>query len=341
MLRNSFAATTAEMSKTGGARATAVAVAASARLHLGFLDLDGSLGRRFGSLGIAIDGFDTRLTVARANAPAATGPGAQRALDCVARAAMALRISPNVRVTISETSPAHAGFGSGTQLALAVGTAMARLDGIDIATTELARALGRGARSGVGIGLFDQGGFSVDGGRRSEGGIAPIIARLPFPQAWRFLLVLDPERRGLHGKAESEAFATLPRFGEALAGRLCRHVLLRLMPGLIEHDFAAVSSAIGDMQHALGDYFSDAQKGRYTSAAVGEALDRIAERGVVGIGQSSWGPTGFALLESAATAEAIADDLRTTAAHLGTLEFRVVAAANGGAQISIDRESWS
>ena len=40
-------------------QAQRVDVSAPARLHLGFLDLGGGLGRRFGSLGVAIDGCDT------------------------------------------------------------------------------------------------------------------------------------------------------------------------------------------------------------------------------------------------------------------------------------------
>jgi beta-ribofuranosylaminobenzene 5'-phosphate synthase len=311
-----------------------VDISAPARLHLGFLDLGGGLGRRFGSLGLAIDSFDTRLSVTRADAPAASGPGSARALDYVALAAAGLKLSPNVRVTIAETSPAHAGFGSGTQLALAVATAVARLDGVPIATAELARTLGRGARSGIGIGIFEQGGFVVDGGRRDDSGIAPIIARLPFPPEWRLLLILDPERRGLHGTAESEAFAALPPFGEALAGRLSRQVLLRLLPGLVEHDFVAASLAVGEIQRELGDYFGNAQNGRYTSQRVADALAMVAAHGITGIGQSSWGPTGFALVESASRAAAIEADLKRNAA-LGELRFRIVAGANRGADVSV------
>ncbi|HWT20211.1 MAG TPA: beta-ribofuranosylaminobenzene 5'-phosphate synthase, partial [Variovorax sp.] len=36
-----------------------VSVSAPGRLHLGFLDPSGSLGRAFGSLGLVIDGFTT------------------------------------------------------------------------------------------------------------------------------------------------------------------------------------------------------------------------------------------------------------------------------------------
>ena len=47
--------------------------------------------------------------------------------------------------------PAHAGFGSGTQLALAVAAAMARLDGEPFAPDAFAATLDRGNRSGVGL----------------------------------------------------------------------------------------------------------------------------------------------------------------------------------------------
>ncbi len=222
---------------------------------------------------------------------------------------------------------------SGTQLALGIATALARLDGIGLSATDLAATVGRGARSGVGIGIFERGGFVLDGGRRADGGIAPILLRLPFPSAWRLLLALDPERRGLHGEAEATAFTRLPPFDEALSGRLCREVLLRLLPGLVEQDFAAVSLAIGEMQRELGDYFSGAQQGRYTSPRVGDALAAIAARGIVGVGQSSWGPTGFALMETAAQAEAIAAGLGADP-RFAALQFRVVAAANRGAEIT-------
>src|SRR6185369_13930596 len=43
-----------------------VTVTAPARLHLGFLDLEGGLGRRFGSLGLTLEGVVTRVGAARA-----------------------------------------------------------------------------------------------------------------------------------------------------------------------------------------------------------------------------------------------------------------------------------
>lgn len=324
------------MPDISGARPIAtVEVVAPARLHLGFLDLDGGLGRRFGSIGLAIDGFATRLRLARAVTQTADGPGAMRAREAIAHVAAALKLTPSVAVSVAETSPEHAGFGSGTQLGLAAAVAFVRLHGASISTSELARTIGRGARSGIGVGVFEQGGFIVDGGRRSEGGIAPVIARLPFPQDWRFVLILDPARQGLHGRGEIGAFAALPPFSPALAGTLCRQLLLRLLPGLAEQDFPAVSQALATIQSELGDYFSSAQQGRYSSPAVAETLRWVAAQGIAGIGQSSWGPTGFALVENQARAEALAAALRHRFAGAGELGFRVVAGRNRGAEISI------
>src|ERR1700744_2160008 len=56
-----------------------VTVRAPARLHLGFLDMNGELGRRFGSLGLAIDAYETRITMRRAVETRVSGPAAARA----------------------------------------------------------------------------------------------------------------------------------------------------------------------------------------------------------------------------------------------------------------------
>src|SRR4029077_16164411 len=61
----------------------AVEVFAPARLHLGFLDLNGGLGRRFGSLVLTTAGTGTRRTKPRTSQPNlhAAPPRAHRMLD--------------------------------------------------------------------------------------------------------------------------------------------------------------------------------------------------------------------------------------------------------------------
>ena len=97
-----------------------VSVAASARLHLGFLDMNGGLGRKFGGVGLALDAPATRLTLTRADKNRVEGPEAERAAALLERAQEALGLTQRHRLTLEEAIPAHAGLGSGTQLALAV-----------------------------------------------------------------------------------------------------------------------------------------------------------------------------------------------------------------------------
>jgi beta-ribofuranosylaminobenzene 5'-phosphate synthase len=313
-----------------------VVVEAPARLHLGFLDLHGGLGRTFGSLGLTLEGIATRVTVEQhAAGDAVRGPESHRALSYLAILKTALGLTGGVELSVEQTIPSHAGLGSGTQLALAVGTAVARLHGVPLAPREAARLLGRGARSGIGIGAFEQGGFLVDGGRGAGAGVPPVVSRLPFPEEWRALLVFDRARAGLHGSAETGAFRGLPPFPEATAARLCRLMLMQALPALAECDLARFGAAITELQRVVGDHFAPVQGGRFTSPAVGNALGLFDSEGAACIGQSSWGPTGFALVGSTAEAEALVRAARQQA-FTADLEFAIAAGRNRGAEISAE-----
>lgn len=310
-----------------------VTVRAPARLHMGFLDLNGALGRRFGSLGVALEEPAARIRVSPADTVSARGPQASRATEFARRAIAALGVSGGAHVEVEEAIPDHAGLGSGTQLALAVGAALARLHGIERPTRDIARDLGRGGRSGIGLGLFGQGGFLVDGGRRGDQDEPPtVIARADFPAPWRFVLVFDPGFKGLHGEVEKQAFASLPRFSEENAGRLCRLALMGALPALAERDIQAFGAAISEIQAVVGDHFAPAQGGRFASPRVARALAWLNEHGAAGVGQSSWGPTGFAVVASEVAAHGLVRAARLELADAG-LEFAVCAASNRGADI--------
>lgn len=313
-------------------------VRSPARLHLGFIDLNGGLGRRFGSVGLAIHGLDADV-VAEATPGTAlevTGFDTARARDAARRTLDWMGVAGGARIDVGGAAPAHAGLGSGTQIALAVAAAVAAAYGRGTAPRELAAVVGRGRRSGIGIGAFATGGFLVDGGRGDADRIAPVVARLPFPAAWRAVLIFDDAHHGLHGAAERQAFAVAAPMREDDAAQLARWCLLGLLPAVIEEDFPAFTRALVEVQARNGAYFAPYQGGTaYTSARVAAAVSDIARRfGLTAAGQSSWGPTGFVFVPSPALADEVCA-FATACAGTGTpLRFQVVAGCNEGARVT-------
>lgn len=304
-----------------------------ARLHLGFMDMSGALGRRFGSLGLSIEAFRTRLQARPAAGVTASGPGAERAAGFARRMLDELEIGGGLHLDLTSAIPDHLGLGSGTQMALAVGRAIAELFGVPLSTREIAARLDRGRRSGIGIGAFDRGGFLLDSGVGDDGGVPPVTARLDFPEAWRVLLVLDARGQGLHGSPEREAFRRLPPFPVAAAAHLCHLVLMKILPGVREGELQPVAEGIAELQRCVGDHFAAAQGGRFTSGAVAEALHWAESLGHSGVGQSSWGPTGFILLSDQAAAEDLCQAARSRFGELSPLRFVITRACNQGSYI--------
>lgn len=309
-------------------------VTVPARLHLGFLDLNGELGRRFGSIGLAIGGLRTRVVVSKATRMEVSGPDGARALRYVERLQAFLGLDGAYRVHVEESVPGHAGLGSGTQLALALAAAIRQLHGLPLDIRSDAFRLGRGRRSGVGIGLFDTGGVVVDGGRGGTSAAAPIVSRIPFPEAWRIVLVLDPTLTGVHGEEEIAAFERLPPMAASDAAHICRLVLMQALPALAESDLVPFTAAIKEMQQMLGAYFAPLQGGSaFSSPAVAAALDLLESEGALGIGQSSWGPTGFAFAPSYDEAERLVELARKHPRCRG-LDIRACKGLNHGAHIA-------
>ena len=300
---------------------------------MGFVDLHGGEGRRYGSLGLALDEPFTRVRLSPDSGVVAEGPDAARAARYATSLAERFDLREGVRIDVEEAIPPHAGLGSGTQLALAVGTGLAKLFDLHVPTVEIAAALDRGTRSGLGIGLFDHGGFVVDGGSAGDGVPPPVIARQPFPPEWRLLLVFDRSRQGPYGEAEIEKFAALLEFPEADAAELCRLVLMCALPGVVQTDLDAFGDAVGRVQARVGDHFAGVQGGRFASPGVSRVLEWLDSRGMKAVGQSSWGPTGFAVCPSAPAASRLKAEAEARFGPEFGLDFAVTCARNHGADV--------
>lgn len=326
-----------------------IKIKSSARLHMGFFDLHGGLGRKFGSIGLSLSAPNLALIAKHHDAMLVTGATsvASRAAKLAKELLDKLSLPGNIHLDIKEHIPEHAGLGSGTQLALSIGTAISRLYDLDLSTPEIAMLCGRGNRSGIGIAAFDHGGLLIDGGRlshsksnntRTNNAIPPLLARYSFPEHWCILLILDNTQPGIHGQEEVTAFNELPAFSESVAAHLCRHVLMQAMPALIEQDLTAFGQSIQVLQAHVGDYFAPAQGGRYASSRIGAVLEHLKQVGVDCFGQSSWGPTGFAVFESAEAAEKHLQQLKTTFTD-NALDWLLCSANNQGATIEATQAS--
>jgi len=314
---------------------TSVTVRVPARLHLGFIDLEGGLGRRFGSMGLAISGLDAVVEARAARHSGVEGDGSGRSQELLALTEHHFGLSRGTRLRLLSVPPRHAGLGSGTQLALAVGAAVAAAHGRPFDPRAIAPVLGRGARSGVGVAAFEQGGFIVDGGRGARAQVAPVLARYFFPSEWRVVLVHDATLEGLHGTAERTAFAQLPEMSGREAAELARLCLVGLMPAVLEQDFAGFAASIDEIQQRIGGYFAPCQGGSaYTSKTVASVMATLRSRlGLRATGQSSWGPTGFVFVPDDATAHQVLTEINAHPMSEGRLRGQIVTGCNHGAII--------
>jgi beta-ribofuranosylaminobenzene 5'-phosphate synthase len=291
-----------------------VFVEAPARLHFGVLDLRGSLGRWFGGIGTAAPAPTLLVSARRADTLEVTGVDADRAADFADRLLAYYGVNGGARVRVHRTLPQHAGLGSGTQLALAVGRALADLHTLPTDAAAIARAAGRGGRSAIGTWTFAGGGLVVEGGRRAAVGagnhIGPLLVRLPFPPAWRCVVAVPRSRSGISGAAEAAAFAALPRPPDHQVAHLAHLVLLALLPAVADGDLAAFGSALTEIQRVNGRWFAPVQGGTFAPGVSEELVTRMTEWGAAGVGQSSWGPTVYGIVEDEESGLRLAERVR-------------------------------
>ena len=300
-----------------------IRVRAASRLHFGLFNvgllpawpnIDGDQlipGRRFGGVGMMVDLPGIEVRSQPAGAWSASGPMAERALAFAQRfATTAPELRPQ-HIEVATQSLPHVGLGTGTQLALGVAKALAVLSGhTEWGAVELARRVGRGLRSAIGIHGFDHGGFLVEAGKHVDSEVSPLVARCEVPSAWRILLMAPHVSPGYSGDAERMAFDVLlqqarPQEVESL----CRLVLLGMLPALAAGDCRAFGEAVYDFNARAGDIFASQQGGRYAPPLVGEIVKYCRDQGISGVGQSSWGPTVFAILPDEMSAERLRTSL--------------------------------
>src|SRR4051794_23207754 len=173
-------------------------VPAPSRLHFGLLhvpaagfdrwpgvgDEPGLPVREFGGVGLMIESPGVVVTARPADSWQFEGMSASRAQSFAHRFATSLPDGDRrtYQVLVERCPGEHTGLGVGTQLALAVGKALAVEAGLpELSAVEIARRVGRGERSAIGIHGFDRGELVVEGGKLPGDEVSPVLARLELP----------------------------------------------------------------------------------------------------------------------------------------------------------------
>ena len=296
-----------------------IRVTAPSRLHFGsfslpnagqgrtwWADLEGRPklpARHFGGVGLMIDRPGFVMSVRASDALKVVGPLAERGYQIVKEVVRNYALSDLIDVNIERCPPAHVGLGAGTQFALSLAYAVRaayrwRTLGPPFTLESVAATLGRGRRSALGIHGFEKGGFLVEGGKDASTRIAPLVCHHVFPPEWLALLVIPRGLQGTHGATESEAFARLTGSTPDLRRIevLTRLVLLGMLPCLVTRDLDGFGEAVYDFNRRVGEMFAPWQGGIYSHPRVAEIVGILRNAGVRGVGQSSWGPTVFAIV---------------------------------------------
>jgi beta-ribofuranosylaminobenzene 5'-phosphate synthase len=228
------------------------------------------------------------------------GSARRRVLDIVALFSKQYQIEPNVTIRVIRSIQEHKGFGSGTQLAVAIATALAHIFDIKTSAYDLSSVMGRGMRSSIGIWSFEHGGLIIDSGKRrlKNGATAAeppkAILRYDFPNEWKFVIVVPQEKHGLSGEQEKKAIGFIHP-SKKISEEICRLVMIRLLPSLIEKDIKGFGGALSQIDSKTGLFFKAIQGGIYSEKLSYKLIDRLLASGAYGAGQSSWGPAVYGL----------------------------------------------
>lgn len=308
-----------------------IRVVAPARLHLGMFDPGGTLGRRFGGIGVALRQPQVVLEAQIGQDLTVDGSGAGRVQLFAQRYLEAYGIQTGAHLSIKENIRSHVGLGSGTKLALAVAHALATLYDQTVDPIVLAQAVGRGSRSTIGLWTFAQGGLVVEGGQWPDrDDLAPLLMRYPMPASWHCVLAVPQGNHGLSGQTEDEAFQNISPSREQAAA-IAHVVLMAFLPALAEGQLDEFGAALTQVQRLVGECFSPVQGDRFANPLSAELIGAMLEWGAAGAGQSSWGPTVYGLVDGEDQGQSLKAHVQTMLDGQG--EVDLVAFDNDGVRV--------
>lgn len=286
-------------------------IVAPSRLHFGLFHVPVPGERRanektYGGVGLMIDTPGVVVTAKPADTWRFEGPLASRAQNFAMRLMQSLPEENRrpFQVLVERCPREHTGLGVGTQLGLAVAKALAVGMGLpDCSSTVLAIRIERGERSAVGVHGFDRGGLLIENGKLAPGEISELVECIQLPHRWRVMLFTASSSESWSGMRESRAFETAKSGDRDVLQRIAE---TRIIPAAKAGDLELFGEAIHELNRLAGEPFAAIQGGTYSSPAICELISELRQLGIRGVGQSSWGPTVFAIVDDSDTALSLA-----------------------------------
>lgn len=285
-----------------------IVIESPARIHLGLVNPFNREYRLYMSAGVAINYPNTLVSVY---------PGEQLNIEGCRGDEVRKRLEPLIeelglrkgRVVIEKCIPKHVGLGSTTQLLLSVAHGLLLANNLTkFDLVEIAKRVGIGKISGVGTYVYLHGGFVVDAGKSRSDEFPKLLLRVPFPEEWVFLVVV-PRGEGLDERAEEGVFTSASGSRHDLVWQASFVLFHELVPALINRDFDGFSKSLARLQEVVGSMFSQYQGGVFAYYST-RAIEVLKSSGLVGVGQSSWGPAVYGVVDSLRKAEDILSKMR-------------------------------
>lgn len=307
-----------------------VIIQTPARLHLGIINPFNPKYRLYMSLGVAID-YPNNIVSIYYNKPLMIEGCRSREVYDKINALIEEYDLKTGHVIIEKCIPKHVGLGSTTQLLLAIAHGLLLVNNVDEDIVTVAKKLGLGSVSGVGTYVYKYGGFIVDSGKKDLHEFPRLLFRYDFPSKWRFIII-TPQGRGLDEKQEEALFRELREDHEDLVEKASSILITRLIPSIVQEDFSEFSAALRDLQETIGTMFSQYQGGVYSAKSI-IAIEALKKLGIIGVGQSSWGPTVYGLVENDQVAKRYIEELK----HITHVDVDIFVARpwNRGASVKI------
>lgn len=283
-----------------------VVVKTPSRIHIGLIDMNGSIGRKDGSIGLALEYEGVFVTAKKVIDDVVEINGIDSKLyhNLKKKISNILPQNKGVLISVILNIKQHIGLGSGTQITLAILVAVNKLYNLKYPINKIIEISKRGGTSAIGSLAFKKGGFLIDCGHSNKlkqnfnpssyCDLKPSkkLLRLKFPN-WNIILAI-PQGIGLFDVNEQNFFNKYCPIQLSDVQKISHIVLMQLIPSVIEKDIENFGIAISKLQK-LGfkkrenDLFK--KKNHYL-------FDVMKKSNIYGPGLSSFGPTMYGFCES-------------------------------------------